>query len=98
MGKEACLHNKVEPLLRFFELSALYLPTPDPACRAGITPLLYVVQTAWPYEDIPGSILIEDALPPPSSYLGILFIYVFRNRLEMENQNKTAYILNVLMV
>ena len=96
MGKEACLHNKVEPLLRFFELSALYLPTPDPACRAGITPLLYVVQTAWPYKDILGSILKEDAFPP--SYLGILFIYVFRNRLEMENQNKTAFILNVLMV
>ena len=37
MGKVDRLHNKVESLLLCFGLSALYLPTHDPARRPGIT-------------------------------------------------------------
>ena len=33
------------------------------------------VQAAWLYKDLLGLILNEDALPPPLSYLGMLFIY-----------------------
>ena len=38
MGKMDRLRNKVEPFLSYFGLSELYLPTPDPAGRPGITP------------------------------------------------------------
>ena len=41
MGDVDCLRNKVEPfavLFNCFGLSALFLPTPDPARQPGITP------------------------------------------------------------
>ena len=74
MGKVDRLRNKAEPFAAFFALTALYLPTSDPACRPGITPPPYTKHVLkWSY-------LVQFSkrtLPPPPSlsYLGILFIY-----------------------
>ena len=63
---------KLNLLLPCFELSALYLPPPDPARRPGITLPLYTVQAATPCKDMLGSILKDDAL---LSTVGMLSIY-----------------------
>ena len=66
MGKVNGLHNKVKPFaVLFWALGIVYLPTPDPAHRPGITPLPYTLHKACTYMVIVGSNLIEDALPPP---------------------------------
>ena len=42
MGKVNGLHNKVKPFaVLFWALGIVYLPTPDPAHRPGITPPPY---------------------------------------------------------
>ena len=72
MGKVDRLRNRVESFAALFWLSALYLPTPDPARRPGITaPPFTKYVLIWSF----GAILNEDALlPPPLSYLGVYFI------------------------
>ena len=73
MGKVDRLRNIVEP----FAGIILGLPTPDPARRTGITPLPYTKHVLMYMVTIVGSILNENALPPPPpfSYLGMFFIY-----------------------
>ena len=71
MGKVDRLRNKVEPFAALFALSALCLPTSDPACRPGITPPPYTQHVLiWSY-----LVQFSKETLPPFSYLGILFIY-----------------------
>ena len=41
MGKVNPLCNRIEPVAALFWFLAMYLPTPDPARRPGITPPRY---------------------------------------------------------
>ena len=80
MGKVFRLTCQLNLLLSYFGLSALYLQTPDPACRTGITPPPYV----WKYVLIWSSCLytvVESwfnsqrrRVAPPFTYLGTFFI------------------------
>ena len=63
MGKVDRLRNRVEHFASLFWALGIELAN------------TWSVQKACPYMVIVGSILSEDALPPPFSYLGILFFY-----------------------
>ena len=67
--------NRAEPFVVQFCALALYTCQHIySALRPGITPLLYTKHVLM-YMVIVGSILNEDAPPPPFSYLGMSLIY-----------------------
>ena len=75
MGKVDRLRNRVQPFCCTVLGSRhlrVYVPLPDPARRSGITPPTAAAK-ACPYMVIVGSILNEDASPPPSP------VYVLAN-------------------
>ena len=83
MGKVDRLRTRVEPFLICFWLSAMYLP--HVTMPAGPTSLKRSTQSmslnshSWFNSQ-------EDTLPPPFSYLGMLFIYGCSYRLYLENK------------
>ena len=78
MGKVSRLRYRVEQVLLFcFGLSAMYLLTPAPNRRPDITPPPYSQHdhlTVSTGNDMFGSILNEDDLPPP--FLSRCVIYL----------------------
>ena len=80
MGNVDCLRNKVEPFTALFWTLGivLYLSTPDPARRPGITLPPYTNHVMLPVRWWRvGSILNQDALLPSTFpiYSRIIFIY-----------------------
>ena len=73
MGKVDRLHNRVEPFAALFGLSALYLPTPDPARRPAS--LHRRTQSMSLYGHNWFNSQRRRVGPSPYSYLGLLFIY-----------------------
>ena len=74
MGKVDRLRREMNLLLPCFGLPAMYLPTPDPTRRPGITPPLNTKHVLIYGEGWFNS-QWRRAGPSPFSYLGMLFIY-----------------------